>query len=201
MLRGMLYDYPVDIIDYGIISDEPDALINFFKNSVKDVDLLITAGGTSMGRGDYVVEAISEIGRVYVHGVALFPSRPVVLAEAFGVPILGLPGYPVAAAISTFLFGDAIINRLLGIKGRKITPEVKGKLTRRAASKLGLRHYVRGKIEYRNGEIYIHPTITSGAGILTSLSLSDGYIVIHEDVEGYESGDEVSIKLYRRYVR
>jgi molybdopterin molybdotransferase len=90
---------------------------------------------------------------------------------------------------------------LIGIDGYKVVPKINGKLTRRAPSKLGLRHYVRGKIIHSGEEVLIEPTITSGAGILTSLSLSDGYIVINEDIEGYEEGDIVDIQLYRRYVK
>ena len=201
MLRGVLTDYPVEIFDYGIIPDDPSVLVGFFKKALNEVDFLITVGGTSMGKGDYVVEALREVGDVYVHGVALFPARPVVLAGSNNKPILGLPGYPVAAAIATYVFGEAIISKIVGIEGYRVRTRVRGKLRRRAPSKLGLKHYVRGKIVDFGDEISVEPMITSGAGILTSLSLSDGFIIIDEDVEGYEAGDTVDIELYRKYVK
>lgn len=201
MVKGILKNYPVKIRDYGILGDDISILKKFYQKAANENDIVITMGGTSMGKGDYVVEALGEVGEVIVHGVALFPSRPVALARINNKPILGLPGYPVAVAISMYIFGDAILNKMCGIEGIKITPRIRGKLTRRAPSKLGLKHYIRGKIKVKGGNVFIEPVITAGAGIISSLSLSDGFIIVPEYMEGFERGEEVEIEIFRRYIK
>lgn len=201
LIKGILKKYPVEIIDYGIIKDDINILTKFYMDAIKKCDIVITAGGTSMGKGDLVRKVVDQVGDVIVHGVALYPARPVLMGIINNKPILGLPGYPVAAAISMYVFGEQIIASLCGIKGHYIAHVYKGTVTKRVPSRLGLRHYARGKLVYKDGSFIIEPVILGGAGILTSLSLSDGYIVVPEDKEGFESGEEIDIILYRRYVK
>ena len=200
MARSILREYPVNLSDYGILSDEATQLKSFFINATKEHDLIITFGGTSVGKGDYTARVLYEIGNVIVHGVALFPSRPVVLAIVNEKPILAFPGYPVAAAISMYIFGEEVIRRLCGIRGYLVRRKVKGVLKRRVPSKLGLKHFARVKVRMVDHNIYVEPVLVSGAGITTSLSLADGFLIVPEEVEGYEAGEVVEVELYRRYI-
>ncbi len=201
MIKGMISEYPIKIVDYGILKDEVNDLRNFFLDAVDKSDLIIAMGGTSMGKGDLVAKVLMEIGNIIVHGVALYPARPVILASIKGKPVIGLPGYPVAAAIAMHVFGRPIVESLCGISGYRIDSRFKGVLSRRAPSRLGLRHYARGRLKFKDGKIIIEPVAMGGAGVLTSLSLADGYIIVPEDREGYEAGEEAELILYRRYVR
>ncbi len=201
MITGMISHFPVEIVRSVILSDEPSDIKRFVEDAAEDSDLIITTGGTSLGVGDTVTDIVDDFGEVLVHGVALQPSKPVLLAMVGSIPYIGLPGYPVAAAISTEVFVAPVLMKLSGIKGVYMPPVVEARLMRRVASRLGTRHFVRVKL-YRDEDGYrARPVWVSGAGVLSSLSLGDGYLIIPEDVEGYEEGDIVSIRLYRRFVR
>ena len=201
VVAGVLSGYPVVVADKGILPDDIAVLEDFYSRASEEADMIITMGGTSLGKGDYAVRALERAGEVVVHGVSLYPSRPVALGVVGGKPVLALPGYPVAVAIGMSVFGEELVRLLCGIEGRPVKPRLRGKLLRRLPSKLGLRHYARGRVVIREGEVAIEPVVTSGAGLISSLSSSDGFVVVSEGVEGYEAGEEVEIELYRRYIR
>lgn len=197
MIRGLLAGLPVEFMRSRIISDDPDDISMFIDESIKDSDLIITTGGTSLGKGDTLTDYIYDIGEVYVHGVALQPSKPVLFSIIRGTPHIGLPGYPVAAAISTELFVKPIILKMAGLDGRWIPKIVKARLARRTPSKTGLLHAVRCRVSYRDGEYIAEPIYGSGAGVLTSLSRANGLLFIPENIEGFEEGSTVDIYLFR----
>ncbi len=197
MVKTLLQGFPVDFIDMGIVPDDMDMVLETLGKMAGEVDLIVSTGGTSLGDDDVVGKAAYKLGEVLVHGVALQPSKPVLLAYIGDTPYIGLPGYPVAAAISSHVFLIPTVARLAGVKGEVVYPVVKGILTRRVASKPGLRHYVRVKVREVDGEIYIEPIYASGAGVTSSLAKADGYLIIPEDVEGVEKGSMVEAILYR----
>ena len=201
MIKEILRGLPVIFTDYGILPDDEQIVRNTIFNGVKENDIMVSIGGSSLGKGDVVTDIAEELGEIIVHGVALYPSRPVLLSRINGKPYIGIPGYPVAAAISAKVFLEPLILHLSSIKGRYIELKVRGKLTRRVASKIGLRHYVRVKLRFINDELYIDPVYSSGAGVLSSLSLGDGYLIIPENVEGYEKGEYVDAILYRKVIK
>jgi len=201
MIKEILRGLPVIFTDYGILPDDEQIVRNTIFNGVKENDIMVSIGGSSLGKGDVVTDIAEELGEIIVHGVALYPSRPVLLSRINGKPYIGIPGYPVAAAISAKVFLEPLILHLSSIKGRYIELKVRGKLTRRVASKIGLRHYVRVKLRFINDELYIDPVYSSGAGVLSSLSLGDGYLIILENVEGYEKGEYVDAILYRKVIK
>jgi len=198
-LKNVLSEYPVEVIDYGIVDDDIDLIREVLIRSSKENDLTISFGGTSLGEGDLVREAIEEMGSIIVHGVALQPSKPVLLALIGDKPYIGMPGYPVAVAISTDVFVNPVIKKLAGIHGVYIPRVIRGKLTRRVPSKVGLKHFVRVKIVVRD-DIYVEPIYASGAGVTSSLSMADGYLVIEEGKEGFDEGEYVNVILYRRFL-
>jgi molybdopterin molybdotransferase len=201
LVGGILSEFPIEIVRSIILPDDYDAIKEFIDMSMEDSDLIITTGGTSLGVGDLVTDIAGELGEVLVHGVALQPSKPVLISVVDSKPYIGLPGYPVAAAISTEVFLIPIVCRLAGIDARYMDNYIDARLMRRVASRLGFRHYVRVKLLYKDGEWYADPIYASGAGVLSSLSRSDGYLIIPENSEGLEEGSIVRVKLFRRFVR
>ena len=200
MVLGLINWLPIEIKRSVLLPDDKDKVIKFFETSSKDSDLIVTSGGTSLGEGDLITDILDDLGDVLVHGVALQPSRPVLIASINSKPYIGLPGYPVATAISTRIFLIPALMKLAGINGELFYPIIKARLTRRVVSKPGFKHFVRVKLlHYTNGYL-AEPTWVSGAGILSSLSKADGYLIIPENVEGYEEGDLVEVHLYRNVV-
>ncbi len=200
MVLGLVNWLPIEIKRSLLIPDDKNIIIDFFEESSKDSDLIVTTGGTSLGKGDLITDISTDLGDVLVHGVALQPSKPVLIALVKSKPYIGLPGYPVATAISTRVFLIPALMKLAGIKGKLLYPIIKARLTRRVASKLGFKQFVRVKIFSDKDGYLAEPTWASGAGVLSSLSRADGYLIIPENVEGYEEGDIVEIHLYRNVV-
>ncbi len=199
-MEKFLSEYPIEIRDYGIIPDEEDKIRDVIMDMVSENDIAVSFGGTSLGEDDLVTEIVDSLGEVYVHGVALQPSKPVLLAKIDGKPYIGLPGYPVAVAISSEVFIRPILERILGISSKRIENRIRGRLSRRIPSKIGLRHYVRVKVRILDGEYIVEPIYASGAGITSSLIYADGYLVIDENKEGFEEGEYVDVYLFRRYI-
>lgn len=200
MIVGMLRGWPVEFIRSLILPDDWSAVKEFIDLSVRDSDLIITTGGTSLGRGDIITDYIYSLGRVLFHGVALQPSKPVLFAVVGGKPLIGLPGYPVAAAISTYMFVEPLILRMCGVSGFRVPRLVEARLTRRVASRLGTLQVVRCRVWREGGEYLVEPVYASGAGVLSSLGRANSFLFIPENVEGYEVGLRVRVYVYREVI-
>jgi molybdopterin molybdotransferase len=113
-----------------------------------------------------------------------------------GKPIISLPGYPVSAYLAFLEFIPPLVDHLLGTKALP-TPVVKAKLGRRVTGVLGSRTYIRVRVVRQEGSLFAEPVSVSGAGILSSLVRSNGFIIVPENVEGYEEGEMVEVELFR----
>jgi molybdopterin molybdotransferase len=176
---------------HGIVVDDREKLAAALREAAA-YDLILTTGGSSVGRRDLLPEVVSTMGKVLVHGVAIKPGRPVAVGyvEAAGrrTPIVCLPGYPAACAIDSMVFADPAVRKLGHLPPARYRTEA-ATLTRKIASEAGYRTYTRVLVE--NGRAT--PMRTKGAGILSSVSLADGYVIIPEDVEGREAGETVEV--------
>jgi molybdopterin molybdotransferase len=159
-----------------------------------DCDAIILCGGTSVGARDYVPGAIESLGSLLVHGVGLSPGKPAALGmintinKTGALPVLSLPGYPVACLIALFEFGRPAICELARMP---LMPDrlMRARLGAKIASKIGYLTYTRVRV---TGGV-AHPVMTSGAGILSSVTGSNGFVVIREELEGLDEGDEVDV--------
>jgi len=180
-----------------IVIDDPDLIEKEILAST-DCDAIILCGGTSVGARDYVPGAIESLGSLLVHGVGLSPGKPAALGmidtisktggETGGLPVLSLPGYPVACLIALFEFGRPAICELARMP---LMPDrlMRVRLGAKIASKIGYLTYTRVQV---TGGV-AHPVMTSGAGILSSVTGSNGFVVIREELEGLDEGDEVDV--------
>jgi len=180
-----------------IVIDDPDLIEKEILAST-DCDAIILCGGTSVGARDYVPGAIESLGSLLVHGVGLSPGKPAALGmintisktegETRGRPVLSLPGYPVACLIALFEFGRPAICELARMP---LMPDrlMRVRLGAKIASKIGYLTYTRVQV---TGGV-AHPVMTSGAGILSSVTGSNGFVVIREELEGLDEGDEVDV--------
>ena len=176
---------------HDIVVDDKEKIAAALKEAAA-YDLIVTTGGSSVGRRDLLPEVVASLGKVLVHGVAIKPGRPVAMGyvEADGkrTPIVCLPGYPAACAIDSLVFVDPAVKKLGHLPPAKFRTE-KAVLSRKIASEAGYRTYTRVSVEGGTAT----PLRTKGAGILSSVSLADGYVIIPEDVEGYEAGETVEV--------
>lgn len=178
---------------FPVIKDNKSDLLKAVKEGLKS-DLVVMIAGSSAGRDDLTSRVASELGEVLVHGIALRPGKPTVLASLEGKPFIGLPGYPVAGHI---VFEELVVPLL---RKKAHLPEenknkLKGILTRRVLSSLSNQEYVRVRIGRIKGSYYITP-MDRGAGASLSLARSDGYLIVPRNSEGFLRGEEVEVVLH-----
>lgn len=180
---------------YPVTEDDYDKIKETVINALAENDIVIVNAGSSAGREDYTVHILRELGEVVIHGVAIKPGKPVILAIVGGKPVIGLPGYPVSAYIDFENFVIPVMNMM---SGRKLIKRniVKATLSKRLVSSLKHKEYVRVRVG-RVGEKFVATPLARGAGAAMSLVKADGFCVIPQDSEGFEAGEEVEIELYK----
>ncbi len=179
----------------AIVPDDPAAISAALRTAAADADLVLLLAGSSAGRDDYTARVVAGAGILAVHGVAVRPGHPVVLGAAHGVPVVGVPGYPVSAALTFDIFVAPVLAELEGA-GPRERPTTTAHLARKLPSALGMDDWVRVRLG-RVGDRVVATPLPRGAGVLTSLVRADGLLVVPSGVEGHHPGEEVRVELLR----
>ncbi|HYO29470.1 MAG TPA: gephyrin-like molybdotransferase Glp, partial [Thermomicrobiales bacterium] len=186
-LAAMAKAWGAEIIELGIAGDRLDELRARLRGG-EGADLIVTSGGVSVGDFDLVKDALQAEGDIDIWQVRMKPGKPLAFGQAGGVPLLGLPGNPVAAAVSFEVFGRPAIRRMLGFHDlgpRTVTVTLTEPLDNRGMR----RHYVRASLDRLATTEWVARTAgAQGAGVLSSLSRADGLLVVPEHVERAEPG-------------
>ena len=185
---GIGHRFPPIIDDYQQIRDQVSAAVDTH-------DMVIVNAGSSAGTEDFTVHVLRELGEVLVHGVAVKPGKPVILAIVRGKPVIGLPGYPVSAYIGFENFVTPII-QMMAKRTEKLTETVEAHISKRLVSSLKHKEYVRVKVG-KVGDKFVAAPLARGAGAAMSLVRADGFCVIEQSSEGVDAGEKVNIDLYR----
>jgi putative molybdopterin biosynthesis protein len=181
------------------VPDEAEAIKTAVASATQTHDLVLLNAGSSAGSEDYTAHVVGELGQLLVHGVAVRPGHPVILGmiatEKGAVPIVGVPGYPVSAALTGEIFIEPLLAQWQG--QRPYNPHtLQASLTRKIASPTGDDDYVRVVVG-TVGEQTIATPISRGAGVITSLVRADGIVRIPRFSEGVDAGTAVTVHLYR----
>ncbi|MFL5230579.1 MAG: gephyrin-like molybdotransferase Glp [Microvirga sp.] len=189
MLQAMLRRLGCRATDLGILRDEPRALARALAGAAADHDLIVTSGGVSTGEEDHVRAAVEAAGALTFWRIAIKPGRPVAMGVVAGTPFIGLPGNPVAAFVTFAHVARAVIARLSGerLARPRAYPVLAGFAYRK---KEGRREYVRVRIEEGDdGALVARKHPREGAGVITSLTETDGLIELPEPVTRVEPGE------------
>ena len=197
IIMGLAKQYGCNINDLGIVPDAEEKIISTIKNATKSSDMIITIGGTSIGKHDLIPKIIQRHGKLLFHGISIQPGKPICAGKIDEKLILGIPGPPVAAYIAGITVMKKAIESMLNYSEEIVIPKIRAILARKIWSRPGIRTYVRVKIEKRDDEYYAEPIMISGSGVLSSLVKSNGIIEIPEELEGIEEGTTVEVKLIR----
>ncbi|WP_254273378.1 molybdopterin molybdotransferase MoeA [Haloarcula marina] len=175
-----------------VVTDDEDALRAAVERDL-DHDIVVTTGGSSVGERDLIPEVVEELGEVLVHGVALKPGHPVALGRVAETPVVMLPGYPVACIVNAVQFLRPALERA-GHLPRTTPPTTEARLTRKIASDPGTRTFARVRLDADDEGPAATPTRASGSGVLSSVALADGWVVVPEGLEGYDAGETVAVE-------
>jgi molybdopterin molybdotransferase len=200
MISAECHDLGAQTTDYAIAKDNTEEIAEKIRRALQSNDAVITTGGTSVGGLDLVPDAVNKLGKpgVVVHGVALRPAMPTAIAVLEGKPVLILSGNPVAAIIGFEVFGRPMICKLLGMEKTEPRPLVKAVLSRRVASALGRKTYVRVRVTLRNGDFFAEPISAKGSGSISTMTSSNGFLVVPENREGVSEGESVIVHMFGR---
>lgn len=180
---------------FPTIKDDYDEILKQVSEAADKYDMVIINAGSSAGTEDYTVHVLRELGEVIVHGVAVKPGKPVILAIVKGKPVIGLPGYPVSAYIGFENFVLPVL-QMMGNRAEKFNETVEAHISKRLVSSLKHKEYVRVKVG-KVGDKFVASPLARGAGAAMSLVRADGFCVIEQNSEGVEAGEKVKIELYR----
>jgi molybdopterin molybdotransferase len=182
----------------GIAKDRFDDLKEKIERGLKETDMVVATGGSSVGTLDLTVEVLQIFPKteVLAHGVSIRPGKPTLLADVDGKPFLGLPGHPVSAVVIFHFFGKPLLKILSGISREWVWNQmkVKAKAARNIPSVPGREDYVRVRLEEKNGTFWAHP-IFGKSGAISHLTKANGLIRIGMNEEGLEEGEEAEVIL------
>jgi putative molybdopterin biosynthesis protein len=195
MFEALVHEGGGEAARFAPVKDVPALLTRAIGAALAGCDLVLVNAGSSAGTEDYTVQVLRALGEVIVHGVAMKPGKPVILAVADGKPVIGIPGYPVSAYLAYQHFAAPILAALAGRENPQ-APVVEAVISKRLVSSLKHREYVRVKAGRVDGRLIASP-LARGAGAAMSLVRADGFCVIDQQSEGIEAGETAPVELYR----
>ncbi len=182
-----------ELVECLRLGDDREALKQAM--NMDGIDLLIAAGGSSVGREDYLPELVRELGELRVHGVALRPAAPTGIGRIAGKPVFLLPGNPVSCLCGYDLMTAPALRSMAGLSTELPYLKCKRTLARRISSRVGRVDYVRLK-HLEGSRTHVAPLAAAGASVLSSTTRADGFALLAEDSEGLAEGCELELFLY-----
>lgn len=200
-LAGMVAAVGGEPVSTGIVADDPDAIGRRLAAALDAAEMLLVSGGSSVGTRDYVAAAIQGLGEpgILVHGVALRPGKPTVLAVARGRPVIGLPGHPASALVVFWLFGREALARAAGLPappaGAPVPePSIRARLLRHVPSVAGREDYVRCAVAWdEEAAGWIAEPVFGPSGLISTLVRGEGLVRVPEESTGLEAGQAVEV--------
>ena len=164
-----------------------------------EFDLILLIAGSSAGSEDYSSQIVEQSGELLVHGIAVRPGHPVILGivkkDGKSTPIIGVPGYPVSAALTADIFVEPLLGKWFG-RSPFLPHNIPAEITRKVNSRAGDDEYLRVAVGYIGDKTLAAP-LSRGSGVITSLVRADGLVIIPRGIQGLQAGEQVSVQLLR----
>lgn len=195
VLCSQLREWGAEPTRFPITPDDFELLLGRVEQALASHDAVVVNAGSSAGSEDFTSNVVQSLGQLHVHGVAIRPGHPLILGVARGKPLIGVPGYPVSAVLTSELFVRPLVYRLLGAVAPQ-RPRLRAVVSRKVLSPMGEDEFVRVKLG-RVGERVIATPLARGAGVIMSMVRADGLVTIPRLSEGLHPGSEVEVELLR----
>lgn len=201
VLAGQVNTWGGQAVRFPIVADNFESILQMVHQAANQSDLVLLNAGSSAGSEDFSAQVVEASGQLLVHGVAIRPGHPVILGliqreDGKNIPIIGVPGYPVSAALTGEIFVEPLLARWCG-RAKYQPVVIEAKLTRKVTSPPGDDDYLRVVVGRVGSQLLAAP-MARGAGVITSLVRADGLVILPRGVQGLESGSPVRVCLYRR---
>ncbi|WP_229614478.1 bifunctional molybdopterin-guanine dinucleotide biosynthesis adaptor protein MobB/molybdopterin molybdotransferase MoeA [Vibrio parahaemolyticus] len=192
-IMGMLEKLDCEILDFGILEDNEQLMIEALENASAQADVVMTSGGVSVGDADYIKLALDKLGQIDFWRINMRPGRPLAFGQINNKPFFGLPGNPVAVMVSFINFVEPALRKMQGEQGWKPL-KVNAIATENLRSRQGRTEFSRGIYELDDtGRLTVRTTGKQGSGILRSMSEANCLIEISPAIDTVKAGESVTI--------
>jgi molybdopterin molybdotransferase len=195
---GMLTRLGCEVIDLGVVRDDPAKLEAAFREAAARADAVVTSGGVSVGEADFTRQMMARLGEVAFWKIAMRPGRPMAFgridAGGRSAYLFGLPGNPVAVMVTFYNFVRGALLHMAGC-GECELPLLRAKSQAAMRKKPGRTEFQRGVLERKDGEWSVRLTGAQGSGILRSMSEANCFVVLGHDQGAVKAGDYVDVML------
>ncbi|HCG6533121.1 TPA: bifunctional molybdopterin-guanine dinucleotide biosynthesis adaptor protein MobB/molybdopterin molybdotransferase MoeA [Vibrio parahaemolyticus] len=192
-IMGMLEKLGCEILDFGILEDNEQLMIEALENASAQADVVMTSGGVSVGDADYIKLALDKLGQIDFWRINMRPGRPLAFGQINNKPFFGLPGNPVAVMVSFINFVEPALRKMQGEQGWKPL-KVNAIATENLRSRQGRTEFSRGIYEPDDtGRLTVRTTGKQGSGILRSMSEANCLIEISPAIDTVKAGESVTI--------
>jgi molybdopterin molybdotransferase len=199
-LFGLLTRMGVEVIDMGVVRDDPGALEAAFRTATAQADAVITSGGVSVGEADHTKAVMRKLAGgdagVVFWKIAMRPGRPMAVGRVGNAVLFGLPGNPVAVMVTFLAFVRPALLQMMG-STPAAPPLLKAKSLETLRKKPGRTEYQRGVVSSApDGSLVVKTTGQQGSGVLSSMAQANGLIVLHHDQGDALAGQEVDVMMF-----
>jgi molybdopterin molybdotransferase len=193
---GLLTRLGCDVIDMGVVRDDPALLEAAFAKAAQEADAIITSGGVSVGEADFTKAMMKKLGDVAFWKIAMRPGRPMAVGRIGKSVLFGLPGNPVAVMVTFLAFVRPALLRMMGSTTQP-APLLRAKCLEPLRKKAGRTEYQRGFVtSVPDGTLQVRTTGNQGSGVLSSMVHGNGLIVLHHAQGNVAVGDEVDVMMF-----
>ncbi|HSN22016.1 MAG TPA: gephyrin-like molybdotransferase Glp [Usitatibacter sp.] len=195
-LYGMLTRLGCEVLDLGVVRDDPKLLERAFREAAAAADVVITSGGVSVGEADFVKDLLGKLGEVVFWKIAMKPGRPLAYGRIGGAHFFGLPGNPVSVMVTFYQFVRDALLSLMGVDPVAPVPTFAARCTARLKKAPGRTEFQRGILSRESdGTLCVRPTGEQGSGILKSMSEANCFIILGDATGNVEAGTVVEVQL------
>jgi len=195
-IHGMLQRLGCEVLDLGVVRDDPVLLEQAFREASAIADVVITSGGVSVGEADFVKGLMGQLGEVVFWKIAMKPGRPLAYGRIGRAHFFGLPGNPVSVMVTFYQFVREALLTLMGAHPVAPVPTFPATCAARLKKAPGRTEFQRGILSRgESGEWQVRPTGEQGSGILKSMSEANCFIILGDDVGNVEPGTRVEVQL------
>ncbi len=196
---GLLTRLGCEVIDLGVVKDQPEQLEAAFRQAAAQADAVITSGGVSVGEADHTKAMMKKLGDVAFWRIAMRPGRPMAVGRLTqgerSAILFGLPGNPVAVMVTFAAFVRPAVQQLMGWQAPP-QPLLRARTAETLRKKPGRTEYQRGIVEHRDGELWVRLTGNQGSGVLSSMVQANGLIVLGHEQGTAQAGDWVDVMMF-----
>lgn len=193
---GLLRRMGIEVLDYGVVGDQPELLEATFRQAAAEADAIITSGGVSVGEADHTKTMMRKLGDVAFWRIAMRPGRPMAVGRIGRSVLFGLPGNPVAVMVTFLAFVRPALLQMMGCTAAP-PPLLRARSLEAMRKKPGRTEYQRGIVTpASDGTLQVRTTGNQGSGVLSSMVQGNGLIVLHHSQGSVAVGDEVDVMMF-----